>query len=114
MGGKNQTDVSHFFLLGLTDDPTVKPVIFCIFLLMYMVTILGNLLIILAVCSYSHLQTPMYFFISNLSIIDLFFFPFSTLITIFHFSVISFLVLAKIDTWPHSQYIPQFPHRLAV
>ncbi|XP_021063220.1 olfactory receptor 7G2-like [Mus pahari] len=71
MGDENQTDVSHFFLLGLTDDPTVKPVIFCLFLFMYMVTILGNLLIILAVCSYSHLQTPMYFFISNLSINDI-------------------------------------------
>ncbi|XP_059122656.1 olfactory receptor 7G2-like [Peromyscus eremicus] len=71
MGSKNQTDVSHFFLLGLTDDPRVKPVIFCLFLFMYMVTILGNLLIILAVSSYSYLQTPMYFFISNLSFNDI-------------------------------------------
>ncbi|XP_052583020.1 olfactory receptor 7G2-like [Peromyscus californicus insignis] len=71
MGSKNQTDVSHFFLLGLTDDPRVKPVIFYLFLFMYMVTILGNLLIILAVSSYSYLQTPMYFFISNLSFNDI-------------------------------------------
>ncbi|XP_028718729.1 olfactory receptor 7G2-like [Peromyscus leucopus] len=71
MGSKNQTDVSHFFLLGLTDDPRVEPVIFCLFLFMYMVTILGNLLIILAVSSYSYLQTPMYFFISNLSFNDI-------------------------------------------
>nr|XP_048290900.1 olfactory receptor 7G2-like [Myodes glareolus] len=71
MGSKNQTDVSHFFLLGLTDDPKLKPVIFCLFLFMYMVAILGNLLIILAVSSYSHLQTPMYFFIYNLSFNDI-------------------------------------------
>ena len=71
MGSKNQTDVSHFFLLGLTDDPKLKPVIFCLFLFMYMVTILGNLLIILVVSSYSHLQTPMYFFIYNLSFNDI-------------------------------------------
>ncbi|XP_021106835.1 olfactory receptor 7G2 isoform X2 [Heterocephalus glaber] len=68
---KNQTIVSEFFLVGLTDDPGVQPLIFSLFLVIYLVTILGNLLIILAVSSDSHLHTPMYFFLSSLSFTDI-------------------------------------------
>uniref|UniRef100_A0A8C7BHZ0 Olfactory receptor n=1 Tax=Neovison vison TaxID=452646 RepID=A0A8C7BHZ0_NEOVI len=68
---KNHTDVSEFLLLGLTDDPELQPFLFCLFLSMYLVTLLGNLLIILAISSDSHLHTPMYFFISNLSFTDI-------------------------------------------
>ncbi|XP_027810687.2 olfactory receptor 7G2-like [Marmota flaviventris] len=68
---RNQTDVSEFLLLGLTDDPALQPLIFSLFLSMYLVTILGNLLIILAISSDSHLHTPMYFFLSNLSCTDI-------------------------------------------
>ncbi|XP_058381822.1 olfactory receptor 7G1-like [Diceros bicornis minor] len=71
MGHRNQTYISEFFLMGLTDDPELQPLIFCLFLSMYLVTILGNLLIILAVSSDSHLKTPMYFFLSNLSFSDI-------------------------------------------
>ncbi|MBZ3878413.1 Olfactory receptor 7G1 [Sciurus carolinensis] len=67
----NQTTVSEFLLLGLTDDPALQPLIFILFLSMYLVTILGNLLIILAVSSDPHLHTPMYFFLSNLSFTDI-------------------------------------------
>ncbi|KFO19599.1 olfactory receptor 7G2 [Fukomys damarensis] len=67
----NQTAVSKFFLLGLTDDPKLQPVIFILFLFLYLITILGNLLIILAVSTDSHLHTPMYFFLSNLSFTDI-------------------------------------------
>ncbi|MBZ3879241.1 Olfactory receptor 7G2 [Sciurus carolinensis] len=63
---RNQTTVSEFLLLGLTDDPALQPLIFSLFLSMYLVTILGNLLIILAISDF-HLQTPMYFFLSNVS-----------------------------------------------
>ncbi|EHB08266.1 Olfactory receptor 7G1 [Heterocephalus glaber] len=66
----NQT-ASEFLLLGLTDDPELQPLIFSLFLFMYLVTILGNLLIILAISSDSHLHTPMYFFLSNLSFTDI-------------------------------------------
>ncbi|XP_057564271.1 olfactory receptor 18-like [Hippopotamus amphibius kiboko] len=63
--------VSEFFLLGLSDDPELQPVLFTLFLSMYLVTMLGNLLIILAVTSDAHLHTPMYFFLSNLSLADI-------------------------------------------
>ncbi|KAM6168110.1 LOW QUALITY PROTEIN: uncharacterized protein O8D03_008421 [Erethizon dorsatum] len=71
MNDVNQTAVSEFFLLGLTDDPELLLLTFCLFLSMYLVTVLGNLLIIMAVSSDSHLHTPMYFFLSNLSFNDI-------------------------------------------
>ncbi|KAG3280475.1 olfactory receptor 7G2-like [Ictidomys tridecemlineatus] len=71
MEARNHTVVSEFLLLGLTDDPALQPLIFSLFLSMYLVTILGNLLIILAVSSDSHLHTPMYFFLANLSLTDI-------------------------------------------
>ncbi|XP_047386241.1 olfactory receptor 7G2-like [Sciurus carolinensis] len=71
MERRNQTAVSEFLLLGLTDDPALHPLIFSLFLTMYLVTILGNLLIILAISSDSHLHMPMYFFLSNLSFNDI-------------------------------------------
>nr|XP_020008174.1 olfactory receptor 7G2-like [Castor canadensis] len=67
----NQTDISEFLLMGLRDDPELQPLIFVLFLSIYLVTILGNLLIILAVSSDSHLHTPMYFFLSSLSFTDI-------------------------------------------
>ncbi|XP_004633102.1 olfactory receptor 7G2-like [Octodon degus] len=71
MSVRNQTAASEFLLLGLTDDPKLQFLIFSLFLSMYLVTFLGNLLIILAVVSDSHLHTPMYFFLSNLSFNDI-------------------------------------------
>ncbi|XP_054572859.1 olfactory receptor 18-like [Eptesicus fuscus] len=68
---QNQTHGPEFFLLGLSDDPELQPLLFGLFLFMYLVTMLGNLLIILAVISDSHLHTPMYFFLSNLSLADI-------------------------------------------
>ncbi|XP_039698838.1 olfactory receptor 18-like [Pteropus medius] len=68
---QNITSVLKFLLLGLSDDPELQPLIFGLFLSMYLVTILENLLIILAVSSDSHLHTPMYFFLSILSMADI-------------------------------------------
>ncbi|MBZ3876597.1 Olfactory receptor 7A17 [Sciurus carolinensis] len=67
----NNTKVSEFLLLGFSEDPELQPLIFGHFLSMYLVTVLGNLLIILATISDSHLHTPMYFFLSNLSSVDI-------------------------------------------
>nr|XP_003413463.1 olfactory receptor 7G3-like [Loxodonta africana] len=71
MKSENHTGVSGFLLLGLSEDPEVQPLLFGLFLSMYLVTMLGNLLIILAVISDYHLHTPMYFFLSNLSFVDI-------------------------------------------
>ncbi|MBZ3875008.1 Olfactory receptor 867 [Sciurus carolinensis] len=71
MEAENHTGLSHFFLLGFSEDPELQPFLFGLFLSMYLVTILGNLLIIVTICSDSHLHTPMYFFLSNLSFIDI-------------------------------------------
>ncbi|MBZ3876685.1 Olfactory receptor 7G2 [Sciurus carolinensis] len=67
----NQTTISEFLLLELTEDPALQSLIFNLLLSMYLVTILGKLLIILAVSSDSHLHTPMYFFHANLSFTDI-------------------------------------------
>ncbi|XP_045048555.1 olfactory receptor 7A17 [Desmodus rotundus] len=67
----NATKTSEFLLLGLSDKPELQPLLFGLFLSMYLITVLGNLLIILAISSDSHLHTPMYFFLSNLSLVDI-------------------------------------------
>ncbi|KAM7140691.1 olfactory receptor 7D4-like [Molossus nigricans] len=67
----NQTSVSEFLLLGFSEDSEHQPILFGLFLSIFAVTVLGNLLIILAVSSDSHLHTPMYFFLSNLSFVDI-------------------------------------------
>ena len=68
----NDTQLSEFFLLELSENqPQIQPLIFGLFLSMYLVTVTGNLLIIMAITADSHLHTPMYFFLSSLSFIDL-------------------------------------------
>ncbi|EDL25086.1 mCG1034515 [Mus musculus] len=57
--------------MSLSENVEVQPFLLVLFLSFYMVTVLGNLLIILAVCSDFHLHTPMYFFLSNLSWSDI-------------------------------------------
>ena len=67
----NNTRISEFLLLGLSEEQELRPLIFGVFLSMYLITVFGNLLIILAVSSDSHLHTPMYFFLCNLSFLDI-------------------------------------------
>ncbi|XP_061280701.1 olfactory receptor 7A17-like [Bos javanicus] len=71
MEPENDTHISEFLLLGLSNEPELQPLIFGLFLTMYLITVFGNLLIFLAVSSDSHLHTPMYFFLSNLSFVDI-------------------------------------------
>uniref|UniRef100_A0A8D0IM59 Olfactory receptor n=1 Tax=Sus scrofa TaxID=9823 RepID=A0A8D0IM59_PIG len=70
MEPNNQTSVSEFILLGLSEKPEQETLLFALFLCMYVVTVAGNLLIILAISSDPHLHTPMYFFLANLSLVD--------------------------------------------
>uniref|UniRef100_A0A8D2JT90 G-protein coupled receptors family 1 profile domain-containing protein n=1 Tax=Sciurus vulgaris TaxID=55149 RepID=A0A8D2JT90_SCIVU len=71
MERENQTGAGNFILLGFSDDPDLQSLLFGLFLSLYLVTGTGNLLIILATISDSHLHTPMYFFLSNLSLADI-------------------------------------------
>ncbi|XP_049644170.1 olfactory receptor 18-like [Suncus etruscus] len=71
MDPHNATGAVVFILLGFSDDLQVQPLLFGLFLSMYLVSITGNLLIILAVVSDPHLHTPMYFFLSILSTTDI-------------------------------------------
>ncbi|KAK1342609.1 hypothetical protein QTO34_015375 [Cnephaeus nilssonii] len=71
MGRGNDTPISEFILLGFSEEPALQALIFGLFLSMYLITMLGNLLIILAFSSDSHLHTPIYFFLSNLSLVDI-------------------------------------------
>ncbi|XP_069347387.1 olfactory receptor 7A10-like [Eulemur rufifrons] len=67
----NKTQISEFHLLGFSEDTELQPVLFGLFLSMHLIAVLGNLLIILAAVSDSHLHSPMYFFLSNLSFVDI-------------------------------------------
>ncbi|XP_037666398.1 olfactory receptor 1D2 [Choloepus didactylus] len=73
MDGGNWTGGSEFQLLGLSENPKHQRILFWMFLSMYLVTVVGNVLIILAIGSDSRMHTPMYFFLANLSFTDLFF-----------------------------------------
>ncbi|XP_014648605.1 PREDICTED: olfactory receptor 5B3-like [Ceratotherium simum simum] len=68
---KNSTEVTQFILLGLTNDPELQVPLFIMFTVIYLITLIGNLGIIMLILLDSHLHTPMYFFLSNLSLVDL-------------------------------------------
>lgn len=68
---ENQSIISEFLLLGLPIEPDQQDLFFTLFLSMYLTTVLGNLLIIVLIYLDSHLHTPMYLFLSNLSFSDI-------------------------------------------
>ncbi|XP_028623907.1 olfactory receptor 492 [Grammomys surdaster] len=67
---RNHTAVTEFILLGLTDDPVLRVVLFTIILCIYLVTVSGNLSTILLIRVSSQLHHPMYFFLSHLASVD--------------------------------------------
>ncbi|XP_055968685.1 olfactory receptor 7A10-like [Sorex fumeus] len=71
MKPENISHISEFILLGFSEEPEVQSLVFVLFLSIYLITVLGNLLIILAVGSDPRLHTPMYFFLANLSFVDI-------------------------------------------
>ncbi|XP_012886700.1 PREDICTED: olfactory receptor 1F12-like [Dipodomys ordii] len=71
MEKENQTNVSEFLLLGFSNWPGHRALLFAVFLCLYLTGLFGNLLILLAIGSTPHLHTPMYFFLANLSLVDL-------------------------------------------
>ncbi|KAK7805838.1 hypothetical protein U0070_003893 [Myodes glareolus] len=67
---QNQTWVSEFILLGFSSDPTTNSILFIVFLLIYLGSVMGNGLIIMLICLDTHLHTPMYFFLCILAMLD--------------------------------------------
>ncbi|KAM4848628.1 olfactory receptor 9G19-like [Urocitellus parryii] len=63
--------VTEFILLGFTADPVMQVLLFVVFLGVYSATLVGNTILIALICNDSRLHTPMYFFIGNLSFLDL-------------------------------------------
>ncbi|XP_003476052.3 olfactory receptor 6C1-like [Cavia porcellus] len=68
---KNHSEITEFILLGLSDDPNLQAVIFVFLFMTYMLSITGNLTIISLTLLDSHLQTPMYFFLRNFSLLEI-------------------------------------------
>ncbi|XP_050192695.1 olfactory receptor 5AS1-like [Myiozetetes cayanensis] len=67
----NCTALTEFILLGFTDRPEVEIPLFGLFLLIYGTTLVGNVCLVVLVRLNAHLHTPMYYFLSNLSFLDL-------------------------------------------
>ncbi|KFO29557.1 olfactory receptor 5B3 [Fukomys damarensis] len=67
---ENRTEVTQFLLLGLTDDPHLRLPLFITFLLIYTITVAGNLGMLLLILLDPCLHTPMYYFLGNLSLVD--------------------------------------------
>ncbi|KAM3911781.1 olfactory receptor 5V1-like [Leptodactylus fuscus] len=67
----NHTMVTSFIIKGISDIPELQVPIFLLVLFIYLMTLGGNLTILLLVCLDHHLHTPMYFFLANLSIVDM-------------------------------------------
>ncbi|CAD7690128.1 unnamed protein product [Nyctereutes procyonoides] len=86
MAPGNASLVTEFILVGLTDLPDLQLPLFCLFLLMYVVTVLGNLCLVTLIGLNPHLHTPMYFFLFNLSFIDLFYSSVFTPKMLIHFT----------------------------
>ncbi|XP_030043143.1 olfactory receptor 1509-like [Microcaecilia unicolor] len=87
----NKTRVTQFILLGLSSNPDLQIIFFVLFLMIYLLTVAGNLLIMVTIYVDSQLHSPMYFFLSHLSFLDL---SFST-VTVPKF-LVNFLTQNKI------------------
>ena len=66
MALRNHSTITELILTGLSDDPHIQALLFALFLVTYLLTVMGNL----TIRADSHLHTPMYFFVSNLSFVD--------------------------------------------
>ncbi|XP_030395534.1 olfactory receptor 11L1-like [Gopherus evgoodei] len=67
----NQTSVTEFILLGFNNISELQTLLFLLFLVIYIVTMAGNILIVMVVMADQHLHTPMYFFLGNLSCFEI-------------------------------------------
>ncbi|XP_044534408.1 olfactory receptor 9I1-like [Gracilinanus agilis] len=70
MAEQNYTTVTEFILIGFTDHPKLVVILFLVFLSFYLITLMGNMGMVLLICLDFRLHTPMYFFLSHLSLLD--------------------------------------------
>ncbi|XP_036782016.2 olfactory receptor 9A1-like [Manis pentadactyla] len=68
---RNYSSTTEFYLLGFPGSPELHHILFATFFLFYSVTVIGNMLIIVMVCVDKHLQSPMYFFLGHLSVLEI-------------------------------------------
>uniref|UniRef100_A0A674JDJ6 Olfactory receptor n=1 Tax=Terrapene triunguis TaxID=2587831 RepID=A0A674JDJ6_9SAUR len=78
MAERNHTPVTEFILFGFTENPKLQVILLVMFLLIYLLTLVGNLTLVTLIGTDSQLHTPMYFFISNLALLDV---GYATIIT---------------------------------
>ncbi|NP_001378536.1 olfactory receptor family 5 subfamily K member 1 [Equus caballus] len=70
MAEENLTMKNEFILTGFTDDPELKTLLFMVFLAIYLITMMGNLGLVILISKEHHLHTPMYIFLGNLALVD--------------------------------------------
>uniref|UniRef100_G3WVL7 Olfactory receptor n=1 Tax=Sarcophilus harrisii TaxID=9305 RepID=G3WVL7_SARHA len=70
MAEQNHSTVTEFILIGFSDHPKLGIILFLVFLSFYLITVLGNMGMVLLICLDNRLHTPMYFFLSHLSLLD--------------------------------------------
>ncbi|XP_030050878.1 olfactory receptor 1019-like [Microcaecilia unicolor] len=71
MGKENKTSVTEFILVGFSDHPDLQLLISVTVFLIFLISVLGNFMFLMLVYTDPHLQKPMYFFLSNLSFLDI-------------------------------------------
>nr|XP_002755382.1 olfactory receptor 1052-like [Callithrix jacchus] len=70
MADRNVSVITEFILLGLTDNPEMNVVLSVLFVLIYLITVLGNIWITITILTSAQLHSPMYFFLSQLAFLD--------------------------------------------
>ncbi|XP_070932180.1 olfactory receptor 5AR1 [Macaca nemestrina] len=71
MDTENHSMVTEFIFMGITQDPQMQIIFFVVFLIVYLVNVVGNVGMIILIITDTQLHTPMYFFLCNLSFVDL-------------------------------------------